>query len=423
MDSMDHATSDTSRLPFPVVGTPWSELERQLVAAKAHDIDWRAGKLALYNYYRNDELLRVAQDAYRLYFAENALGGDVFPSLAKMEREIVEMGLSLFDAPGGADGSFTTGGTESIFLAVCAARNSTSVKGRPNIVTCETLHPAFDKAGMFLGVDVIRTPMGLDFRADPTAMEAAIDENTIMIAASAPGFTHGVFDPISEIAAMALRRSVWLHVDACLGGFLAPFWRELGQPVPDFDFRLLGVTSISADLHKYGFAARGASLVLLRSAALKPFYGFEFSAWSYGGIYATETYSGSRPGGSIAAAWTMIKHLGSTGYIENARMILDAKTRLTAGIDAIPGLAVIYPSELGILLFRSTDPEVDLYALAEVLSHSGWYVGLTASPKAITNSLNPVHAISADEYLSDLRNAVEEVRSKGLRGTGNLRTY
>lgn len=419
---MPDISSRSSRLPFPASGSPWAAIEHQLIRAKVDDIDWRAGKLALYNYYRDEDLLRVAQDAYRLYFAENALGKRIFPSLAKMESDVVEMCLSLFAAPPNAGGSYTSGGTESIFLAVCAARNAKPVAGRPNIVACETLHPAFNKSAMFLGLDVIRTPMGADFRADPTALEAAINENTVMIAASAPGFSHGVFDPIAEIATVAQRHSLWFHVDACLGGFLAPFWREIGQPVPDFDFRVSGVTSLSADLHKFGFAARGASLLLLRDAELKRLHSFEFGGWPCG-IYATETFSGSRPGGSIAAAWSVMNHLGRVGYIENARLILHAKTQLMAGIEAIPGLEVIRPSELCILLFRSTDAALDLDALAELLGRAGWYVGRTVTPKAILQSLNPVHATSAEGYLADLRDAADEVRTKGLRGQEDLRTY
>ena len=419
---MPDIDSAVSRLPFPATGVPWADLEQQLVRAKGDDIDWRAGKLALYNYYRDEELLRVVQDAYRLYFAENALGKRIFPSLAKMESEVVEMGLSLFDAPPTGGGSFTSGGTDSIFLAVCAARNAKPVKGRPNIVGCETLHPAFNKAAMFLGLDVIRTPMGADFRADPAALEAAIDENTVMIAASAPGFSHGVFDPIAEIGAIAQRHGLWFHVDACLGGFLAPFWREIGQPVPDFDFNVAGVTSLSADLHKFGFAARGASLLLLRDAALKQHHRFEFGGWPCG-IYETETFSGSRPGGSVAAAWTIMNHLGRTGYIQNARLILDAKTRLIAGIEAIPGLEVVRPSELCILLIRSTDAALDLDALAELLGRAGWYVARIVSPKSILQSLNPVHAASAEGFLADLRAAADEVRTKALRGQEDLRTY
>jgi len=419
---MPDITSANSRLEFPAVGSAWADLEPQLVRAKDHDIDWRGGRLPLYNYYRDEKLLRVVQDAYSLYQNENALGKPAFPSLAKLESEVVDMGLSLFNAPPTAGGSFTSGGSESIFLAVCGARNAKSVTGRPNIVTCETLHPAFNKAAMFLGLDVIRTPMGEDFHAQPAAIEAAINENTVMIAASAPSFAHGAFDPIAEIGAVAHRHDLWFHVDSCLGGFLAPFWREIGQPVPDFDFTVPSVTSLSADLHKHGFAARGASLLMVRDASLKQHYGFEFGGWP-SGIYATETFTGSRPGGSVAAAWAVLKYLGRAGYVENARLVLDAKTRLTAGINAIPGLQVVRPLEFSSLLYRSTDPSLDLDALAEVLGESGWYVVRNATPKAIQLSLNPIHASSADAYLVDLRAAADEVRTKGLRGQQNLRTY
>jgi sphinganine-1-phosphate aldolase len=419
---MPERVSVASRLPFPGSGTSWPDLKTRMIQAKRDDIDWRAGKLALYNYYRDEDLLRVATDAYNLHFAENAMGSRIFPALAKMEREIVEMALSLFSAPPEAGGSFTGGGTESIFLAVCAARNAKPVSGRPNIVACETLHPAFDKAAMYLGLDVVRTPMLDDFRADPVAIEAAIDANTVMIAASAPGFSHGVFDPIAEIGLISQRRGIWYHVDACYGGFLAPFLSELGQAIPAFDFHIPGVTSLSADLHKYGFAARGASLLLLREETLKRFHRFEF-AWPPVGIYSTEGFPGSRPGGSVAAAWAIMNHLGREGYLENARLILDAKTRLMAGIDKIPGLEILGPSEFAILLYGSIEPALDLDALAEALARKGWYCTRIYKPKAIHLSLNPVHTLSANAYLVDLRTAADEVRSKGLRGEADLRTY
>jgi len=412
----------TSRLPFPAAGVPWPDLEKRLIEGKRGDIDWRAGRLALYNYYRDEDLLRVAMDAYRLHFADNAMGTRIFPSLAKMEGEVVDMALSLFSAPPGAGGTFTSGGTESIFLAVCAARNARETPGRPNIVACETLHPAFNKAAMYLGLDVIRTPMREDLRADPAAIERAIDENTVIIVASAPGFSHGVFDPIAEVAAISERHALWCHVDACYGGFLAPFLSGLGEPVPDFDFRIAGVTSLSADLHKYGFAARGASLLLVCDAALKRHHGFEFDWWPVG-IYSTDGFPGSRPGGPVAAAWAVMNHLGREGYEKNARLILDAKRRLAAGIDAIPGLTVFGPSEFAILLYGSRDPALDLDALAEALSRRGWYCTRIARPKAIHLSLNPVHARSAGAYLADLIASAEEVRAGGLRGETDLRTY
>lgn len=411
-----------SRQRFPADGTAWPALEAQLLDAKRGDVDWRSGRLAVYTYYRDEALLRVAQDAYGLFFNENALGKRAFPSLARLEQEVVEMGLSLFGAPPEAGGSFTTGGTESIFLAVCAARNARPVAGRPNIVACETLHAAFDKAAMFLGLDVIRTPMTDTFRADPAAIEAAIDDNTVMVAASAPGYSHGVFDPIAEIAGLAARRGLWMHVDACIGGFLSPFWRALGEPVPAFDLSVPGVTSLSADMHKYGYAAKGASLLLLRDAALKRHHSFEFSNWPRG-TYATETFSGTRPAGSIAAAWAVMRHLGHAGYVDNARLIRDAKQALMAGIEAIPGLEVVRPSELCMLLYRSSDPALDLDALAERLGQRGWLVGRNGAPKSIHLALNTVHAATVDGYLADLRAAAEEVREGALRGTEDRRTY
>ena len=412
----------TDRMSLPEQGEAWHAIEATLRDAKRGDIDWRGGRLAVYTYYRDDELLRVAEDAYRLFFSENALGKRAFPSLARLEEEVVAMGLSLFGAPDGAGGVFTSGGTESIFLACLAARNAKPVAGTPNIVACETLHATFNKAASFLGIKVIRTGMRADFSADPAAIEAAIDDNTIMIAASAPGYSHGRFDPIGEIGTVATRHGLWFHVDACVGGFLAPFVARLGHPVPAFDFRVPGVTSLSADLHKYGMAAKGASLMLLRDATLRRYHTFTFGDWPRG-VYSNETFSGSRPAGAIAAAWAVMRYLGDEGYMQNARLIMDAKAELMAGIEAIDGLEIVRPSDLCMLLYRSTDPALDLDALADRLGARGWFVGRNLKPKAIHLALNPVHASNTDAYLRDLRNAAAEVRAGALRGTEDLRTY
>lgn len=412
----------TERMSLPKTGEGWQAIEAALHSTKQDDIDWRGGRLAVYTYYRDEELLRVAQQAYLLFFNENALGKRAFPSLARLEDDVIAMGLSLLNAPAGAGGVFTSGGTESIFLACAAARNARPVKGRPKIVACETLHATFSKAASFLGMEVVRTPMRPDFSADPAALEAAIDADTVMIAASAPGYSHGRFDPVAEIGEVAARHGLWFHVDACVGGFLAPFVARLGHPVPVFDFRVPGVTSMSADLHKYGMTAKGASLLLVRDAALKRHHSFTFDGWPRG-VYATETFSGSRPAGSIAAAWAVMRYLGDEGYMRNAQLIMDAKADLIAGIEAIAGLEVVRPSDLCMVLYRSTDPALDLDALAERLGARGWFVGRNVKPKSIHLALNPVHASNGDVYLRDLRAAADEVRAQRLQGVEDLRTY
>jgi glutamate/tyrosine decarboxylase-like PLP-dependent enzyme len=407
-------------------GRSWRDIRAELVARKRGDYDWRAGRLPLYVYHDDDELLAVSQEAYNLYFSENALGRRAFPSLARMESELIQMALGLFRAPPGAGGSFTSGGTESLFLAAKTARDfyrtTNQRTHRPNIVIPQTAHPALDKAAHYLDVDVIRTPIGADLRADVAALRAAINERTMMIVGSAPCYPYGVYDPIVSLAEVADAAGLWLHVDACLGGFLAPFARAEGYAIPDFDFSVPGVTSLSADLHKYGFSARGASLVLYRLAHLKAHQVFQFDNWPRG-AYSTETFLGSRPGGAIASAWAVSQFLGHAGYRRLARKTLQAKERLIRGIEGISGLEVIRPSDLSIVLYRSIDPSVHINAVAESLGRKGWFVGRSREPRALHFALNAVHSPIIDEYLADLNASVHEVRTSGRVGNNDDETY
>ncbi len=411
---------------LPARGTAWSDLKAALIEAKRDDYDWLAGRVPLYIYYLDEHLLRVAVEAYALYFTENALGQRAFPSVRRLEREVVDMTLSLMQAAEGAGGSFTSGGTESIFQAIKTARNRARAERphitRPNIVIPRTCHPAFDKCAHYLGVEVIRVPSRSDFRADVPGMARALTDDTILIAGSAPTYPHGVFDPITELGRLALDRDLWLHVDACFGGFLAPFVGRLGHEIPPFDFTVPGVTSLSADLHKYGFSAKGASVILFRDADLQRFQRFEFRDWPRG-VYATETFSGTRPAGPVAAAWAVMHYLGEEGYLRIARIIMETKERLVAGIRAIDGLDVVEPNDLSILLYRSADPRTDINAVAEAMGERGWFVGRCLEPPSIHLTLNPVHAPIVDQYLTDLEEAVADVRRRGRIGRADERTY
>ncbi|HEY4069690.1 MAG TPA: aminotransferase class V-fold PLP-dependent enzyme [Burkholderiaceae bacterium] len=410
---------------FPEVGQSRAALEAELTRMKAGDFDWTSGRVAAYTYYRDAELLDLSKAAYLAFFQENLLGTRVFPSLVQIERDVIQMGRELFHAPHG-DGLFTSGGTESIFLACLAARERAFAQGferslRPQIVCCETLHGAFNKAALFLGMEVLRTPMRADFRADPALIESALSERTVMVAASAPSYAHGVFDPIEPIAALASARGLWFHVDACVGGFLAPFLADAGYPAPRFDFLVPGVTSLSADIHKYGMAAKGASLLVFGGATDREHTSFVFSEWPKG-TYTTATFGGSRPAGPLASAWAVMKYLGRAGYAANLRTIMDTRARLAAGIQAIDGLEVL-PGDLCMLAYRGLGKRLDTDALAEQMGQRGWYVGRNARPKSIHLALNTVHARIVEPYLADLRSAVDAVRASGLVGKEDTQTY
>jgi sphinganine-1-phosphate aldolase len=412
---------------IPTTGRPWSELKSELEDAKKDDFSWRKGRMALYFYYLNEEVKRVQQEAYLAYWTENAMGQRAFPSMQKLETEVMQMGLSLHNAPTGAAATFTSGGTESIFLAVKTARDwARATKGivTPNMVIPRTAHPAFDRAAEYLNIEVVRIKSGRnDFRADIQQIERQITNDTIMLVGSAPNYPYGVFDQIGELAALAQSRGLWMHVDACVGGFLAPFVKKLGYDIPDFDFTIPGVMSISADLHKYGYAAKGASLMMLRNGELLKHQTFTFSNWERG-AYANNTAQGTRSGGAVASAWAVMNFLGEDGYTKWAAVIMDTVEKLSTGIKAIPGLTVLEPHELCLFVYRSIDADLDIGAVAEVMTARGWFVGRQAEPPGIHMHLNPVHAETADEYLEHLQEAVAEVRRGRKQATGPAeRTY
>lgn len=309
-------------MKIPQKGLPWEAIAPMLDAAKADDFSWREGRMAVYYYFLDEALRDVQVNAYTSFWTENNLGKRAFPSLAKLENDIIAFALELMNAPQDAAGTFTSGGSESIFLALQTARDwARAEKGirEPNFVVPRTAHPGFSRAGHALGIDIRRVATTRnDFRADVAAMEGRIDDDTIGLVGSAPNYPFGVIDPIAEIAALAQKRGLWMHVDACVGGYLSPWVKRLGYALPDWDFSVPGVTSISADLHKYGMAPKGASTLLLHSEALKTQYQqFDFRDWERG-QYLAYTMQGTRPGGAVAGAWAVLQHLGEDPTLRQA---------------------------------------------------------------------------------------------------------
>jgi glutamate/tyrosine decarboxylase-like PLP-dependent enzyme len=355
---------------LPEEGQPWPAIEATLESYRGGDYRWREGRLPYFVWCAETSILEVQRKAWQLYDVENALGAKrAFPSLDRLEREVVEMALGYLGGTAKSGGSLTSGGTESNFLALKAARTRARQRrpgiGQMNVVVPETAHPSFRKAADILDLDVRLVPYDREHRSDVAAMAAATDEGTVLLLGSAPNFPTGTFDRIGELGQLALQRELWLHVDACVGGPLAPFARRLGHAVIDFDLAVPGVTTLSADLHKYGYAAKGASLILYRDAADLAFQ--EFNVEWASGTYSTPSFLGTRPGGAIAAAWAVMRSLGDAGYLERARIVLDTVKRLQAGIEAIPGLQVVRPCDLCILLYGSVDPALDINAVAEAL--------------------------------------------------------
>lgn len=408
--SIQSAVSPAPRRALPEQGAGWGQLKGIMRDYAQDDVDWRRGRSPLYVFFAEPEVLDVAREAYGMFMSENALGPAAFPSLKRMEAEVIDMALGLLHAPEGAAGSMTSGGTESIFLAVKAARDWARSE-RPEVAEPEILlpysaHPAFNKAAHYLDVKARRIPLKADFTADAAAMAEAITDSTIMIVGSAVAYPQGVFDPIEALAAIASERGLWMHVDACVGGYAAPFVAKLGYAVPPFDLGVPGVCSLSADLHKYGFAAKGASTILYADARQHAFQFYEFADWPKG-LYRTPSFAGTRPGGAIAAAWAVLNHLGMDGYLRVNRQLMEMRAAYIAGIEAIPELRIWGNPGLGIVTFGSD--VLNIFAVAERMGQRGWYPNVVAEPPAIHLMLSLAHAEAREEYLEDLADCVSEV--------------
>ena len=396
---------------MPDTGTDWDSLKTEMINRGGNDAKWREGKTAVYVFNAGEDVTQVQKEAYTLYMSENGLGPLAFPSLKQMEDEVVGMGLSLLHAPDNAAGSITSGGTDSINMAVKASRDyaisTKGIAGTANIVAPYSAHPAFDKAAMMMGLELRRVPVAGDLMADIPAMSAACDENTIMLVGSAPSFPYGLIDPIEELGKIAEDKNLWLHVDACVGGYIAPFVRMNGTDVQPFDFEVAGVRSMSADLHKYGFCAKGASTVLFRDESLKQHMIFDCDDWP-GGRMVTPTLAGTRPGGAISAAWAVMNYLGVAGYRAKHKQVTDAREAIEQGVIQL-GFQILGEPQLGIVAF--SHPIENVFAIYKQLYNRGWFTSLTTAPKALHLMLSPFHAEVTDTYLNDLRDSLRAVQA------------
>lgn len=405
-------------------GIPRDKLFEQIRELKQQDADYRQGRTWSLVYYGGEELTAVLEEAYRMYFHTNALNPMAFPGLRKFENEVVAMTASMLGGGPGACGNMTSGGTESILMAVKTARDLARAR-RPGVIAPEmvvpvSIHPAFLKAAHYLGVKAVRTSLGDDFRADMDAVRAAVNDNTILVVGSAPAYPHGVIDPIEELAALAEAKGISCHVDACLGGFMLPFAGKLGYAVPPFDFRVPGVTSMSADVHKYGFAAKGASVILYRDREIRRHQYFALADWP-GGLFGSPTMTGTRPGGAIAAAWAIMNYLGEEGYLHLARTIMDTAKALMEGIAAIPGLHIMGRPDMSVFAFGSES--LDMNLVGDAMEARGWRLDLQQLPPCLHMMVTPVHAPIVEDFLNDLRESVEAVEKGEVTPSGMAQMY
>lgn len=404
---------------LPNKGTPSRTVLDRMKRMGASDARWKEGRVFSLVFYAGEEIARLLKDAYTMYFSENGLNPGAFPSLRQMEAEVIAMTSHLLGSDGTVKGNMTSGGTESILMACKTARDHyrkirPQIK-QPEIITPVSAHPAFDKAGHYFDIKITHIPLRDDFRADVDAMQAAINENTIMLVGSAPQYPQGVVDPICELATLARQNNLLMHVDACVGGFMLPFVRRLGYDIPDFDFGVAGVTSMSVDLHKYAYAAKGASIVLYRNLELRRHQYFVYTQWP-GGIYGSPSIAGTRPGGAIAAAWAVMNHLGEEGYLELNREVMLSVKKFQDGINAIPGLCVPGKPDMSVMCIMSdqgSDSKLDIYAVGDEMSVRGWHLDRQQNPQSLHLTINWAHSQSVDLFLDDLSDSCKSARGLG----------
>lgn len=402
-------------MKIPSEGTSREAILDRMRALRGGDANAAEARLFSLVYPTRPDVTDLAKEAFTAFFSENALNPMAFPSLRAMESDVIAMTLGLLHAPGGATGSMTSGGSESLLLAVKTARDWARAT-RPEIAAPELLlpvsaHPALFKAAHMLDVRPVAVPLRPDFGADVDAAHALASDRTILVVGSAPQYPHGVLDPIPELAAIARARGVLCHVDACFGGFMLPWVERLGRQLAPWDFRVPGVTSISADVHKYGYAAKGASTILYASRALRKHQFFVHADWP-GGLFGSPGVLGTRPGGAIAAAWAVMQYLGEVGYLDLARRALAATETIASGVRSIPELEILGTPAMTALAIgrrgdtaRLHDPRPDVYVLGDLMQERGWHFDRGQRPPSLHLTVSPAHDALADRFVADLREA------------------
>lgn len=393
-----------------------TDLLARMRTLQTGDLPVHGGRTLAYVYDGGDaEVDRIGREAVAAYAGSNALDPTAFPSLLRMENELVGVACGLLDAPDSAVGTVTSGGTESILLAVQGARDARPDVERPTMVLPATAHAAFHKAAHYFDVEAVLVPVGADFRADPAAMAAAIDDRTVLVVASAPSYAHGVVDPVAEIAAAAHAAGVRCHVDACIGGWVLPYAARLGRPVTPWTFAVEGVTSISVDTHKYAYAPKGTSLLLHRDAALRKPQFFSSAAWP-GYTMLNQTTQSTRSGGPIAGTWAVVTAIGDAGYLRLAGQVFEAVDRIVAAVEAVPALRVVVPPE-STLVALATDETCDPFTLTDEMVARGWYVqpqlSYAGQPASVHLSVSAATLAGVDDFTIALRESVVAAQAAG----------
>jgi glutamate/tyrosine decarboxylase-like PLP-dependent enzyme len=393
------------------------EVLAEVSAIGQSDLRWKEGRAFSLAYYAGSEVQAVADQAYAMYGSTNGLNADAFPSLKKFQADVVATVNRWVHGDETSAGFMTSGGTESILLAVKAARE----RGRrefgitqPNVVLPTSAHAAFEKACYYFGLESRRVPVRADWRADVEATRQAVDANTVLIVGSAPQYPQGVVDPIVDLAAIARERNINCHVDACMGGVTLTFLERLGENIPLWDFRVDGVTSISVDLHKYGYTSKGASVIMHRNRQLRSYQTFVTDNW-LGGFYGSSGVLGTKSGGPMASAWAVMNYLGDEGYLRLTESARATTRQLADAIEKIDGLHLRAYPDSTLLSFGAQN--FDVFAVADELAKTGWYVDRQAPPDSLHCTVNAVHHQVIEEFIVDLSHAVTKVRDAGSTGT------
>ncbi|XP_040292091.1 sphingosine-1-phosphate lyase 1-like [Bufo bufo] len=385
------------------------------------EVSWEQGKVSGTVYSGDERLTQLLVKVYGEFAWSNPLHPDVFPGVRKMEAEVIRMACNLFNGGPETCGAVTSGGTESILMACKAYRDLAYERGikYPEIVAPVSAHAAFDKAAHYFGMKIVHIPLDKKtMRVDVKAMRRAISKNTAMLVCSAPQFPHGIIDPIEEVAKLALKYKIPFHVDACLGGFLIVFMEKAGFPLPPFDFRVKGVTSISADTHKYGFAPKGSSVILYSHKDYRHYQYFVASDWP-GGLYASPSIAGSRPGGIVAACWATMMHMGEDGYVEATKNIISTARFIIKELQKMKEIFVFGNPEVSVIAIGSK--VFDIYRLSTSLTAKGWNLNTLQFPSSIHICLTLLHTKPgvAQLFVKDVRDSLSVImEDPGAKATG-----
>ena len=391
---------------------------------RTRDVRWREGRAFSLAYNAGPDALAVAEEAYRRFSGENALNTDAFPSLKRIQAEVVAMAGVWLGATPQSAGFMTSGGTESILMAVKAARDRLlALRGirNPNMVLPTSAHAAFAKAGAYFGVEVRRVAVQPDWRANVAAMRDVTDENTVLIVGSAPQYPQGVIDDIVGIAKIAIDFDINCHVDACMGGVTLAYLARLGENITPWNLQVPGVSSISVDLHKFGYTSKGASVIIYATKHLRSFQGFITDDW-LGGFYGSSGVLGTKSGGSMASAWAVMHFLGDDGYLRLTRQAREATLQLADFVRESQDLVLRAEPESTLLCFGARDPSaLNIFAVADELSKRGWYVDRQTPPDSLHCTVNAIHHDKIDWFTKDLHECVAIALSQ--QSSGSVGTY